>query len=99
MPQLSQRTRNACIDEINREIAARLPKPQVTPSEGKEANGNGQVSDPPPAPPKVTRTLFKSNLIPYQPIVETEEDIEKILSDLRIKLEQELKDNGEFKLV
>ena len=99
MPQLSQRTRNACIDDINREIAARLPKPQVTSSGGKETNGNGQVSDPPSAPPKVTRTLFKSNLIPYQPIVETEEDIEKILSDLRVKLEKELKEKGEFKLV
>ena len=99
MPQLSQRTRNACIDDINREIAARLPKPQVTPSGEKEADGNGQVSDPPSAPPKVTRTLFKSNLIPYQPIVETEEDIEKILSDLRVKLEKELKEKGEFKLV
>ncbi|WP_343336882.1 BREX system P-loop protein BrxC [Terrisporobacter petrolearius] len=99
MPQLSQRARTSCIEDINKEVAKRLPKPESIPTGGGDKGGSGKVIDPPPAPPKVTRTLYKSNLIPYQPIVETEEDIEKIISDLRSKLEKELKEKGEFKLV
>ncbi len=99
MPQLSQRTRNSCIEDINREIVKRVPKPEVTPTVGEDIGNNGELLDPPPAPPKIIRTLYKSNLIPYQPTVETKEDIEKILNDLRSKLERELQENGEFKLV
>lgn len=99
MPQLSQRTRNSCIEEVDREIAKRAPKLSIK-QEGKEnTGGSGTISDPPPQPCKTIRTLYKSNLLPYQATVETEDDIEKILDDLRRKLEKELKESGEFKLI
>lgn len=98
MPQLSQRTRNTCIEEINREIARRIPKTPPQP-EGGENTGSGEVADPISQPPKITRTLYKSNLLSYQPTVETEEDIDKILDELRRKMEKELKENGGFKLI
>ena len=85
--------------EFNREIAKRAPKLSIK-QEGKEnTGGSGTISDPPPQPCKTIRTLYKSNLLPYQATVETEDDIEKILDDLRRKLEKELKESGEFKLI
>lgn len=99
MPQLSERTRKICMEDINKEIAKRTPPAPEQPTDGGGKGKDDEIKDPPPAPPKLTRTLYKSNLIPYQLTVKSDDDIEKILSDLRRKLEKELEDNGEFKLV
>ena len=48
---------------------------------------------------KEIRKVYKSNLISENIVISNQEDIERLLNDLRNKLEKELKQNGEFKLV
>ena len=38
-------------------------------------------------------------MMPHQPIVSSVEDIEIILRDMRTRLEKELNEKGEFKLI
>ena len=48
---------------------------------------------------KEIRKVYKSNLISENSVISNQEDIDKLLNDLKNKLEKELKQNGEFKLV
>ena len=91
MPQMAERTKNNCMEEINREVERRKPK--------KEENTPIQVDDLKPQKPKQTRMVSKSHMIPHQPVVSSEEDIEIILRDMRTRLEKELNEKGEFKLI
>ncbi|MDY2735840.1 hypothetical protein, partial [Intestinibacter sp.] len=90
MPQLSDRTKKNCIDEIDREYDRRNETP----------GGGGKVVDPPVTPVvKEIRKVYKSNLISDCPVISSEDNIDKLLDNLRKKLEKELKEKGEFKLV
>lgn len=91
MPQMSERTKNNCIAEINREVEIRKPK--------KEEDAPRQVEDSKPEKPKQTRMVSKTYMMPHQPVVSSVDDIETILRDMRTRLEKELNDNGEFKLI
>ncbi|MCU9807466.1 hypothetical protein LEQ06_04280 [Paraclostridium sp. AKS46] len=91
MPQMSERTKNNCIAEINREVEIRKPK--------KEEDKPRQVEDSKPEKPKQTRMVSKTHMMPHQPVVSSVDDIETILRDMRTRLEKELNDNGEFKLI
>ncbi|MGL6105626.1 BREX system P-loop protein BrxC [Romboutsia sp.] len=89
--QLSERTKNTSIQEINREAEKRKPKPPV--------DQPGQVAVPPTPAPKKTRVVSKTTMMPHQPMVSSTEDIEIILKDMRTRLEKELNEKGEFKLI
>lgn len=91
MPQMAERTKNNCIAEINREVERRKPK--------KEKDEPRQVEDLKPQKPKQTRMVSKTHMMPHQPVVSSVDDIETILRDMRTRLEKELNDNGEFKLI
>ncbi|MDO7203420.1 hypothetical protein Q5M85_03450 [Paraclostridium bifermentans] len=43
--------------------------------------------------------VSKTHMMPHQPVVSSVGDIETILRDMRTRLEKELNDNGEFKLI
>ena len=43
--------------------------------------------------------IAKSSIIPYQPVIKSREDIDKLIKSIEIKLEKELEEKGEFKLV
>ncbi|MFR4778572.1 MAG: hypothetical protein ACLT9Z_07405 [Finegoldia magna] len=45
------------------------------------------------------RKVSKSNLISENGVISSLEDIDRLLNSLRNKLEAELKQNGEFKLI
>lgn len=91
MPQMAERTKNNCIAEINREVEIRKPK--------KEEDAPRQVEDSKPEKQKQTRMVSKTYMMPHQPVVSSVDDIETILRDMRTRLEKELNDNGEFKLI
>ena len=48
---------------------------------------------------KEIRKVHKSNLISENSFISSQEDIDRLLNDLRNKLEKELKQSGKFKLV
>ena len=92
MPQISKRTKENCISEIDKEQEKR----------NKESKTNGDddtdiIKDPPVV--KEIRKVYKSNLISENGVISSLEDIDRLLNSLRNKLEAEIKQNGEFKLI
>ncbi|MGL4914534.1 MAG: hypothetical protein ACRC3Y_19100, partial [Romboutsia sp.] len=106
MPSRSDRMKNIAITEIDVEEQRRKPTPPPVPPKvvgGDSGNdkpvvGGGSVKEP-PAKVKTTRNVAKSSIVPYQPVINNKEDIEKLLESMRIRLEKELQENGEFKLI
>lgn len=96
--QLSDRTKNTSIQEINSIAEKRKPKPPVEkPTNVGEEPGD---NEPTPAPvQKPTRVVSKTTMMPHQPMVSSNEDIEIILKDMRTRLEKEFNEKGEFKLI
>ena len=92
MPQISKRTKENCISEIDKEQEKRNKN-----SKTSEDDGTDIIKDPPVV--KEIRKVYKSNLISENSVISNQEDIDKLLNDLKNKLEKELKQNGEFKLV
>ena len=91
--QLADRTRNTSIQEINKEAEDRRPKPQVDKPTKVEDDKQDRIL------PKQTRVVSKTTMMPHQPIVSSVDDIEIILKDMRTRLEKELNEKGEFKLI
>ncbi|MFR4671115.1 MAG: hypothetical protein ACLT69_14950 [Intestinibacter bartlettii] len=60
------------------------------------SDGTDIIKDPPVV--KEIRKVYKSNLISENSVISSQEDIDRLLNDLKNKLEKELKQNGEFKL-
>ena len=92
MPQISKRTKENCISEIDKEQEKRN-------KDSKTSGGSGGdiTNDPPEV--KEIRRVSKSNLISENSVISSQEDIDRLLNYLRNKLEKELKQNGQFKLV
>jgi len=94
----SDRLKVRCMDEINAEVARRN-KP-VTPWPDPSTTGTGGTVIVEPAKGyKETKTISKSTVLRGTKTIETEEDIESLLNELRIELKQELKENKIIKLV
>ena len=90
--QIAERTKNTSIQEINKEAEQRKPKPTIdTPKKVED--------EPVIEKPKQTRLVSKTSMMPHQPIVSSIEDIEIILNDMKTRLEKELNEKGEFKLI
>ena len=90
MPQISKRTKESCISEIDKEQEKRNSKTSGD-------YGTDIINDP--SVVKEIRKVYKSNLISENSVISSQKDIDRLLNDLRNKLEKELKQNGEFKLV
>lgn len=93
MPQLSDRTKKNCINQIDREYARR--------NETHRGGNDGEaiVDLPVPLVVKEIKKVYKSSLISDCPVIGSEEDIDKLLNNLRVELEKELEEKEEFKLV
>ena len=93
--QLADRIRSTSIQEINKEVENRKVKETETVDIPKNVEENK------PEIPKVkqTRLVSKTTMMPHQPIVSSVDDIEIILRDMRTRLEKELNEKGEFKLI
>lgn len=106
MPSRSDRMKNICITEIDIEEQKTNPAPPPTQpintggnnGTSKPVNGLGSINEP-PTRVKTTRNIAKSSIVPYQPVINNKEDIEKLLESMRTRLEKELEENGEFKLI
>ena len=48
---------------------------------------------------KETIFIAKSSIIPYQPVIKSKEDIDVLIKAIETKLERELEEKGQFKLV
>ena len=92
MPQISKRTKENCISEIDKEQEKRNKE-----SKTNEGNGTDIIKDPPVV--KEIRKVYKSNLISENSVISSQEDIDRLLNDLKNKLEKELEQSGKFKLV
>ena len=92
MPQISKRTKENCISEIDKEQEKRN-------KESKTNGGNGTDIIKGPPVVKEIRKVYKSNLISENSVISSQEDIGRLLNNLKNKLEKELKQSGKFKLV
>lgn len=105
MPSRSDRMKNICITEIDTEEQRRKPEPPI---QSTSINGNNNTNESGKESGsvnesvikvKTTRNIAKSSIVPYQPVINNKEDIERLLESIRINLEKELEKNGEFKLI
>lgn len=92
MPQISKRTKENCISEIDKEQEKRNKESKTNGGDGADI-----IKDPPVV--KEIRKVYKSNLISENSIISSQEDIDRLLNDLKNKLEKELEQSGKFKLV
>lgn len=93
----SDRLKVRCIDEIHTKIAEQkeIEKKPATP---ETATGGGTVIEP-QAPYKETKTISKTAVLRGTKTIETEEDIESVLQEIRDQLRKELNENTIIKLV
>ena len=92
MPQISKRTKENCISEIDKEQEKRNRNSKTSGDDGTDI-----IKDPPVV--KEIRKVYKSNLISENSVISSQEDIERLLNNLKNKLEKELEKSGKFKLV
>ena len=92
MPQISKRNKENCISEIDKEQEKRTKE-----SKTNGGDGTNIIKDLPLI--KEVRKVYKSNLISEKSVISSQEDIDRLLNNLKNKLEKELKQSGKFKLV
>ncbi|NMB95397.1 MAG: hypothetical protein GYA02_02115, partial [Clostridiaceae bacterium] len=85
-----------CFDEIAEELAKRKPaEPPTTPEEPDKPT----VINDPPRKYKKTVNISIANILHGAKSIENEEDIERLLNDIRERLRSELKEDTIIKLV
>lgn len=93
----SDRLKVRCIDDIANEIERR--KPPVTPPAVNTATGGATVIDPIVEYKAKKKTISKNTIIRGTKTIESEEDIEAVLDEIRKQLQKELEDASVIKLV
>lgn len=102
IPDKSDRIKTECIKEIESEVQRRKPVEIVDIYEVEDGGGSAALileENPPVAVVKEAKLISKSSIIPYQPVIKSKEDIDKLLKAIEIKLIKELEENEEFKLI
>lgn len=94
----SDRLKVRCIDEISSEIAKRNKSITSKPEQPKVGIGGGTIVDP-PLVYKKTKTISKSTVLRGTKMIQSEEDIENLLHELRQELTKELNENTIIRLV
>ncbi len=99
IPDKSDRIKNQSIKEIDMEDRNRTQ--ENTTGDDIDCGGGSAALTIEENPPQVKETVLipKSSIIPYQPVIKSKEDIEVLMKSIKDKLEKELEENGEFKLV
>jgi len=98
MKEESDRIKIRCFDEISKEIEKRKPSIEPEPGIGGGVTIIGGVQ-PPIYKTKKTKNISIANILHGAKTIETEEDIDELLKDIKAKLEQELDENTRIKLV
>lgn len=93
IPDKSDRIKNQSIKEIDTEYKNRMPDKVIEPEEDNGGGGSLVLTQ------DKAILIAKSSIIPYQPVIKSREDIDKLIKSIEIKLEKELEEKGEFKLV
>ena len=93
IPDKSDRIKNQSIKEIDMEYKNRMPDKVIEPEEDNGGGGSLVLTQD-----KVI-LIAKSSIIPYQPVIKSREDIDILIKAIETKLEKELEEKGEFKLV
>jgi hypothetical protein len=101
MKEESDRLKMRCFNEISAEQEKRKPKVIVTPPVSELTGGEQVISGGSPVTYKTKRTvnISISNLLRGAKTIESQEDIEQLLNEIRAKLENELKEDTIIKLV
>ncbi|MED4904264.1 BREX system P-loop protein BrxC [Parageobacillus thermoglucosidasius] len=101
MKEESDRLKMRCFNEISAEQEKRKPKAIVNPPFSELTGGEQVISGGSPVTYKTKRTVNISiaNLLRGAKTIESQEDIEQLLNEIRSKLESELKEDTIIKLV
>ncbi|MGM7634990.1 BREX system P-loop protein BrxC [Bacillus sp. Hm123] len=94
----SDRLKVRCIDEISHELERRKP-PVTSPPVTNPGTGGTTVVEPKEKYVPKKKTLSKNTLIRGTKTIESEEDIEAFLDEIRKQLQRELEDVAVIKLV
>lgn len=99
IPDKSDRIKNQSIKEIDMEDKNRTQ--ENTTEDDIDCGGGSAALTIEESLPKVKDAVLiaKSSIIPYQPVIKSKEDIEVLIKSIKDKLEKELEEKGEFKLV
>lgn len=99
IPDKSDRIKNQSIKEIDMEYKNRAQK--NTTEDDIDCGGGSAALTIEEDLPKVKEAVLiaKSSIIPYQPVIKSKEDIDVLMKAIKDKLEKELEEKGEFKLV
>ena len=99
IPDKSDRIKNQSIKEIDMEYRNRMPE-EILDDEDDCGGGSAVlVKEETKSVVKEVILIAKSSIIPYQPVIKNREDIDILIKAIETKLEKELEENGEFKLV
>ncbi len=94
MKEESDRLKMRCFEEISREVQKRKPPVVLNPEPGIVVDGKPQVYKT-----KKTKNVSIANILHGAKTIETEEDIDELLKDIKAKLKQELNEDTRIKLV
>ena len=99
IPDKSDRIKNQSIKEIDMEDKNRTQENTI--EDDINCGGGSAALTIEESLPKVKDAVLiaKSSIIPYQPVIKSKEDIEVLIKSIKDKLEKELEEKGEFKLV
>ena len=96
MKEESDRLKIRLFNEIQEESKRRKPKPNIDGTEviePKADGGNGGYKV------KTIKNISINNILRGAKIIETDDDIEEIINELRKKLQQELNEDTKLKLI
>lgn len=99
MKEESDRLKMRSFEEITREVEKIKPKAPVNPVLNPGTGGEINENDPPIYRPKKTKNISIANILHGAKTIETEEDIDELLKDIKDKLKQELNEDTIIKLV
>lgn len=100
IPDKSDRIKNQSIKEIDMEYKKRVPQSIIEGVENDCGGGSAALTIEESVPKEKEAVLIaKSSIIPYQPVIKSREDIDILIKAIETKLERELEEKGEFKLV
>ncbi len=93
MKEESDRLKMNCFDEIEKEKVKRKPIPDINPPILTDGRSDEVYK------PKVVKNISIANILHGTTMIETKEDIEEVLKEIRNKLVNELDENTKLKLI
>lgn len=92
----SDRLKVRCLDELQKEKAKEVAAPSP---KSPEIDSGDSVAEPPPVRERKTKTLSKNMILKGTKALHSEEDIDRLVEELRTKLRHELDEDTTINLV